>query len=114
VDFSQGYLLTRDAMKWFDGCYAGDGGDWRFSPMLKSQAGMPLTLVLTASLDPIRDQGRAYAARCVEAGVPTVFREAVGNIHGFINLRKAIPSSQADIEGCATILKLMIAERASA
>ena len=109
-DFGQGYLLTHDTMRWFDGCYAADGKDWRYSPMVKSQAGMPPTLVLTASLDPIRDQGRAYAARCVEAGVPTVFREAAGNIHGFINLRKAIPSSQADIADCAEILKLMIAE----
>ena len=49
---------------------------------------MPPTLVVTASLDPIRDQGRAYAAACTQAGVPTVFREATGNIHGYINLRK--------------------------
>ena len=58
---------------------------------------MPPTLVVTASLDPIRDQGRAYAAACIEAGVPTIFREAEGNIHGFINLRRAIPSSADDI-----------------
>ena len=55
---------------------------------------MPPTLVVTASLDPIRDQGRAYAAATIEAGVPTIFHEAKGNIHGFINLRKAIPSSE--------------------
>jgi acetyl esterase len=77
---------------------------------VKSQAGMPPTLVLTASLDPIRDQGRAYAAACVEAGVPTIFREAKGNIHGFISLRKAIPSSIADINGCVEALKLMLGE----
>ncbi|HEX8443762.1 MAG TPA: alpha/beta hydrolase [Allosphingosinicella sp.] len=113
-DFGEGYLLTHDAMRWFDDCYAPDPKDWRYSPMVKSQIGMPPTLVVTAGLDPIRDQGRAYAAACVEAGVPTVFREARGNIHGFINLRKAIPSSQADIEGCTEILKLLIAERTSA
>ena len=87
-------------MDWFDQCYRADPHDWRFAPLLKSQAGMPPTLVVTASLDPIRDQGRAYAAACVQAGVPTVFREAEGNIHGFINLRKAIPSTADDIEGC--------------
>ncbi len=110
TDFGEGYLLNRDTMRWFDGCYAPDGRDWRFSPMVKSQAGMPPTLVLTASLDPIRDQGRAYAAACIQAGVPTIFREAVGNIHGFINLRKAIPSSDDDVRGCVDVLKLMIAE----
>ena len=58
---------------------------------MKSQEGMPPTLVVTASLDPIRDQGRAYAAACIEAGVPTIFREAEGNIHGFINLQEGDP-----------------------
>jgi acetyl esterase len=110
ADFCEGYLLSRETMLWFDDCYRADDDDWRYSPMLKSQAGMPPTLVLTASLDPIRDQGRAYAAACIEAGVPTIFREARGNIHGFINLRKAIPSSDADIVGCVAALKLMIGE----
>jgi acetyl esterase len=113
-DFGEGYLLSRDGMRWFDECYRPDPKDWRYSPLVKSQAGMPPTLVMTASLDPIRDQGRAYAAACIEAGVPTVFREAVGNIHGFINLRKAVPSSEEDIRGCVEALKLMLAEAQSA
>lgn len=109
-DFAEGYLLTREGMKWFDDCYRPDPGDWRYAPLLKSQKDMPPTLVVTAGLDPIRDQGRAYAAACVEAGVPTIFREAAGNIHGFVNLRKAIPSSDDDIRGCVAALKLLLAE----
>ena len=109
-DFGEGYFLTKEGMRWFDDCYKPDPKDWRYSPLLKSQMGMPPTLVLTAGLDPIRDQGRAYAAACVEAGVPTIFREAAGNIHGFINLRKVIPSSKEDIGGCTNLLKTMIRE----
>jgi acetyl esterase len=71
-------------------------------------------LVLTASLDPIRDQGRAYAAALVQAGVKTVFREADGNIHGFINLRKAIPSADEEVRGAVAALKLLIEEAAAA
>jgi acetyl esterase len=107
-DFAEGYFLSHDGMKWFDGCYRPDKADWRYSPLLKSQAGMPPTLVQTASLDPIRDQGRAYAAACAEAGVPVVFLEAEGNIHGFINLRRAIPSAQQDIEAGVQALKLLL------
>lgn len=107
-DFGEGYLLTKPGMDWFERCYAADHKDWRYSPMVKSQAGMPPTLVLTASLDPIRDQGRAYAVACIEAGVPTIFREAEGNIHGFISLRKAIPSSEGDVNACVAALKLML------
>ena len=109
-DFGEGYLLTQLSMDWFEQCYAADVKDWRYAPMLKSQAGMPPTLVVTASLDPIRDQGRAYAAACIQAGVPTMFCEAEGNIHGFINLRRAIPSSADDIRSCVAALKLMLAE----
>ena len=107
-DFGEGYLLTRDGMRWFDDCYGPEKQDWRYSPLLKSQAGMPPTLVVTASLDPIRDQGRAYAAACIEAGVDTIYLEAEGNIHGFINLRKAIPSSDQDIARCVAALKLLM------
>ena len=110
TDFAEGYLLTREGMRWFDECYRPDPNDWRYAPLTKSQEGMPPTLVVTAGLDPIRDQGRAYAAACIEAGVPTIFREAKGNIHGFINLRKAIPSSDEDIRGCAVALHLLLSE----
>lgn len=109
-DFAEGYLLTLESMHWFDRCYQPDGQDWRYSPLLKSQEGMPPTLVLTAGLDPIRDQGRAYAAACIQAGVPTIFREAKGSIHGFINLRRALPSAQQDIENAAVALHLLLSE----
>jgi acetyl esterase len=112
-DFGEGYLLTRPGMSWFEDCYKADHRDWRYNPLVKSQAGMPPTLVVTAGLDPIRDQGRAYAAACIQAGVPTIYREAKGNIHGFISLRKAIPSSDDDIRGCVAALKLLLGERAS-
>ena len=109
-DYGQGYLLVDESMDWFERCYAADETDWRYVPLVKSQAGMPPTLVVTASLDPIRDQGRAYAAACIQAGVDTVYREAKGTIHGFINLRRAIPSAAEDIAGCVAALKLMLAE----
>jgi acetyl esterase len=109
-DFGEGYMLTKLSMDWFEECYRADPRDWRYSPLVKSQQGMPPTLVVTASLDPIRDQGRAYAAACVQAGVPTIFREAEGNIHGFINLRRAIPSSAEDIKGGVAALKLLLDE----
>ena len=108
--FSDGYLLNHDGMAWFNDCYQADIVHWRASPMKGDLSGLPPTLVITASLDPLRDQGRAFAAALIEAGVSTVYREAEGNIHGFVSLRKALPSSAGDIRGCLDILKLMIAE----
>lgn len=106
----QGKLLTIDSMKYFTDAYRSETGNPRAFPLRHDHKGMPPTLIVTASLDPLCDQGRAYAAELARAGVPVTFREAAGNIHGFITLRKAIPSSQADVAGCLTVLKAMIAE----
>lgn len=58
-----------------------------FPIFAKDLAGLPPTLVHVAEYDPIRDAGRAYAARLVEAGVDVTFREARGMIHGFMRAR---------------------------
>ncbi|WP_184003236.1 alpha/beta hydrolase [Stakelama sediminis] len=108
--FAEGHVLTREAMRWFDEAYQADTTDRRGSPMVDTLAGLPPAVVLTAGLDPIRDQGRAYAAGLAQAGVATIFREAKGNIHGFITIRKAIPSSQADVAGALRALKDMLVE----
>lgn len=110
AQFGDGYLLTKDSMSWFTDSYAATVGHPRTDPLLHSQAGMPPTLVLTASLDPLRDQGRAYAGALAAAGVTVAFREAVGNIHGFVNLTKVIPSTKGDIAGALAVLKDMVVE----
>ncbi|HEY0115306.1 MAG TPA: alpha/beta hydrolase [Allosphingosinicella sp.] len=107
--FGENYLLSRGSMDWFEDCYAADRKDWRYNPLARRPAGMPPTLVITAGLDPIRDQGRAYAAACIEAGVDTIYVEAAGTVHGFMNLRKAIPSTDGDIARCVAALKLLLA-----
>lgn len=108
--FAEGFLLDTRSMKWFTDHYGGEAESWRLNPLGADHRGTPPTLVFTAGLDPLRDQGRHYAAKLIEAGVPTVYREAKGNIHGLINLRKAIPSSEGDIHGCLAALKAMIVE----
>ena len=111
-EHGEGKLLTFEAMDYFMNAYAAEAAHIRSAPLGHDHAGMPPTLIMTAGLDPLRDQGRAYAGALIEAGVPTTYREAVGNIHGFINLRKAIPSSVADVAGALAVLKSMIAEYA--
>jgi acetyl esterase len=108
--FKEGYLLTHDSMVWFDAAYRAERDHVRTSPMLGRFDGLPPAVVVTASLDPLRDQGRAYAGALIAAGVPTVFRECVGTIHGFITLRKAIPSAVGDVAGMLVALKAVINE----
>ena len=98
IEFADGYLLTRDSMIWFADHYAADLTHADASPALFDQSGMPPAVVITASLDPIRDQGRLYAKALADAGVDHEFMEMQGTIHGFICLRKGVPSANADVE----------------
>lgn len=109
-DFKDGHLLTEAGMQYFGDAYRWVEDDYRSAPINFPAEGMPPTLLITASLDPLRDQGRAYAGKLIAAGVPTIYREAQGNIHGFICLSQGIPSSKADITGALTALKAMVAE----
>ena len=66
---------------------------------------------MTAGLDPLRDEGRAYAAATILAGVPTAYHEAQGTIHGFATFRQAIPSAQRDLEIALGLAKTMLGDR---
>ncbi|OYQ27648.1 esterase [Sandarakinorhabdus cyanobacteriorum] len=114
VEFAEGYLLTKDSMDWFHAHFMkGSEGKllhpWASPLHAETLAGLPPALVFTCGLDPLRDQGRAYAARLIEHGVRTIYREAAGQIHGCITLRAGIPSAQDDLTACITDLKLLLA-----
>ena len=108
VAFSDGYGLDAADMVFFNEAYNANPTDWRGSPLLADLAGMPPLLMITAGLDPLRDQGRAYAAKAIEAGVFTTYWEIPGTIHGFAGYRRAIPSAQKDFVGILEIAAQMI------
>ena len=70
----------------------------RHSALLTDLAGLPPMVLATAGLDPLRDGGRAFAAKAIAAGVDVSYYEADGNVHGFATYRRAIPSSQGDLD----------------
>ncbi|MEP3226392.1 MAG: alpha/beta hydrolase [Parasphingorhabdus sp.] len=109
AEFAEGFLLTKDSMDYFQGHYAGTAGDIRCDPIFADLANSPPTVLITAGLDPLRDQGRAYGIKLIDAGVPVTYFEAKGNVHGLICLRKGIPSSQKDVDGICNALKTTLA-----
>jgi acetyl esterase len=108
--FADGYGMESVNLGYYDQAYAPDPANWRHSPILADLAGLPPMLLVTASLDPLRDEGRAFAAKAIEAGVQVAYREVEGTIHGFMTYRKAIPSAAANTEALLVLAKAMIAE----
>ncbi|MBD0693082.1 alpha/beta hydrolase [Streptomyces sp. CBMA123] len=96
-EFAEGRVLTEAGRRWYYEQYRADVHDRHASPLLGDLAGLPPAVVLTAGEDPVRDEGRAYAAALITAGVPTTFLEAVGHVHGFVLMRRAVPSTQDDL-----------------
>ena len=108
AQFAEGHLLTKTAMDWFMGSYQSVSGDPRAYPLLANPVGTPPTVLVTAGLDPLRDQGRRYGAALIQAGVDVDYHEMRGSIHGFVNLRKAVPSTQIDTHTVFAAMKLML------
>lgn len=86
---------------YLDGCrvfYLGDAAvsDPFASPLrAESHAGLAPAIVLTASEDPLRDDGEYYAAALVRAGVETLACRLPGLPHGFQFLPITIPAVAA-------------------
>lgn len=81
---ADGYLLTTTLTRWFYDHYIDEAhrSDPRFAPLRASDlSGLPPALVITAEFDPLRDDGRAYAAALAAAGVPTEHIGARGHTH---------------------------------
>jgi acetyl esterase len=96
-DFADGYLLTRDSMRWFTSHYLKspeEAEGWRASPLrAKSLAGLPPALVITAGFDPLRDEGAAYAARLSASGVRVDYVCYGGMLHGFLPMGRLLDTA---------------------
>ena len=108
--FADKYGLSRADMAYFDQAYAPDPQHWRHSALVADLAGLPPMVMTTAALDPLRDGGRAFAAKAVEAGVQVVYREFDGMVHGFMTFRKVIASAQRDLETIMAHARALLAE----
>jgi acetyl esterase len=110
---AQGYMLTREAMRYYWREYLGpegDPSDWRASPLRAADlTNLPPALVITTEFDPLRDEGRAYADRLREAGVPVEFHEYPGMVHGFITAAGVVDAANALVKQTGAALRQALA-----
>jgi acetyl esterase len=104
--FADGFLLTRALVRWFMSYYCPDPAARRAaSPLfLDDVHGVPPTIIVTAGFDPLRDEGRAWAARLAGAGARVTHREHPTLVHGFLSLGGAVGAAlDATLELCADL-----------
>jgi len=105
----EGYMLTRDLMKWFWNHFIEDEGqanDPYVSPLrAKNFSDLPQALIITAEYDPLRDEGQAFGKRLQEAGVKVTLSRYPGMIHGFIRMTARLDNAKEALDEIAGRLK---------
>jgi acetyl esterase/lipase len=72
-----------------------DPTDPLFSPLFAPDlSDLPPTLIITANGDVLRDDGKRYAARLAEAGVPVRYTNYLGMPHGFVSTPRLCRSAR--------------------
>ena len=106
---AEGYLLTREGMRWYWDQYVPNIGD-RTNPYVAplraaNLTGLPPALVITAGYDPLRDEGEAYAAKLAQAGVPVAHTRYPGMVHAFFRFTNTVDAARAAVAEVAAALK---------
>lgn len=102
-----GPVLTKAAIAWFDKCLAAIGHPQAHRAMLgrADVTGTPPALVVTAGYDPLKDEGRDFAARLNAAGVKATHREYPDMVHDFLIMGDVSPAIDAAAHETADALK---------
>lgn len=95
--YAEGYVLDRADLAWCWSHYLSREEDSRspYACPLRADSleGLPPALIITAELDPLRDQGEAYARRLEAAGVPVMLSRYAGMIHSFVDFEGSLEAA---------------------
>lgn len=90
TNYSQGYGLTTQAMKWFWDQYLSKVEDqedpYAVPVKANSLRGVAPAILIAAEFDPLTDDVKNYYQKLIKDSVPAIFKEFAGQIHGFFNL----------------------------
>ena len=90
TNYSQGYGLTTQAMKWFWNQYLSKVEDQKDPYAVPAKAnslrGVAPAILIAAEFDPLTDDAKNYYQKLIKDSVPAIYKEYAGQIHGFFNL----------------------------
>ena len=73
--------------------------DTRFAPLQDNDfSGLPPTAIFTAEFDPLSDDGRDYCEALQRAGVPAVWKNETGLVHGYLRARGTVKRATDSFE----------------
>jgi acetyl esterase len=102
LNHAEAPLLSRTDMLAYRALYAGGAapkGDPLFDPLADVDfADLPPTVIFTADCDPLRDDGRDYRDRLTKAGVPVVWINEDGMVHGHLRARHSVARASDSFE----------------
>ena len=112
IENEDGYMLTRDLMKWFWHHFVANDADLNdpyVSPLrAEILSKIPPALIITAEHDPLRDEGEAYGKRLQEAGVSVSLSRYQGMIHGFIRMTARVDKAKEALNEIAGTLRKVL------
>ena len=93
--FANGYLLSRERISWYGEQYFQNSEDRKAKSALfasqKELAQQPPALIINAAIDPLYDEGVAYAAKLLGAGVKVQHITYDQVIHAYLNMEDLNP-----------------------
>lgn len=112
--FAEGHFLTKNMMKWFWDNYTTselDRNNILASPLRATTSqlkGLSPTLIQTAELDVLRDEGEAFGRKLDAAGVPVTVTRYNGMIHdyGLLNAFSQEPTVRTALQQASSEIKL--------
>lgn len=109
VEYKDGPSLTTPRMVMYTDTYC-SGDKHRRDPYASPAyaadfSNLPPTFVHSAECDPIRDDGRHYAAKIAQAGGNVTYREAKRMLHGFLRARVTGAGARAEHEALCAFLR---------
>lgn len=107
-----GIAVRGSTMRWFRDLYLGaaDATQWRASPLkAASLAGLAPCLLVTAGVDPLQDEGLAYAGRLAQEGNRMTHLHFPGQLHGFLSAATTTPTARRAMAAIGTFLRAELA-----
>lgn len=111
-EFAEGYFLTKANMNWFRDHYlesSTQASDTSLTFLDHDLSGLPPAYLMTAGFDPLRDEGKAFADKLAEQGVPVEHECYTDMIHAFISFAGGLAAGMECLEDMGLRVKQALA-----